>query len=220
MAKFKGNIWTKARGSIGSITFSEARDRKGKVQTARDRVTPLNPQTTNQTKARDNLTDSVFIVRGIQSQIGLEPFDRGISKLPGYQGLMSTYQKSKYLNSSAIIFNSEPPDWFTGAPHLVTISSIVNNYDGTYVVNFTVDSGNLPSSYGLMVGACIRYMPLTDIQTYRFQKFFIESAGSNSIEIDLGGYSNETSGCFVFIYLYYDSPKTGRVSNITWGLQN
>jgi len=220
MAKFKGNIWTKARGSIGSITFSEARDRKGKVQTARDRVTPLNPQTTNQTNARNNLTDSVFIVRGIQSQIGLEPFDRGISKLPGYQGLMSTYQKSKFNNGTAIYFDSEPPDWFTGAPHSVTISSIVNNDDGTYVVNFTVDSGNLPYRFGLMVGACTRKLPIGSLQTYRFQKFFIESTGSNSIEIDLGGFPTEDAGCFVFIYLYSSSLQTERVSNITWGLQS
>lgn len=220
MAKFKGNIWTKARGSIGSITFSEARDRKGKVQTARDRVTPLNPQTTNQTNARNNLTDSVFIVRGIQSQVGLAPFDRGISKLPGYQGLMSTYQKSKTANSSNITFDSVPPDWFTDAPHHVSISSIVNNNDGTYDISFSIDNGGLPPGLGLLIGACTRRIPIGSLETYRFQKYFTTTDGATSIEIDLGGFPTEDSGCFVFLYVFDQGLFTTRVSNITWGLQS
>lgn len=110
MARFAGNIFTKARGSIGSNTFSEARDRQGKIQTARQRVIPLNPRTPSQVSARANFSNTLNIIRDLGPVYYQIDWNRSISKLPGYQSLFSVLQKSKSESAGIVtVDNPQPP---------------------------------------------------------------------------------------------------------------
>lgn len=104
MAKFESNIFSIALGSVGSTTFSRARDRRGRIQTARSRVIPANPQTQPQTDARNNLTDSVRMAQQYLITESKPIWDRAVSKLPAYQSLMSVFQRAKIGSSGAVTF--------------------------------------------------------------------------------------------------------------------
>lgn len=215
MAKFAGNIFTKARGSIGSTTFSEARDRQGKVQTARQRVTPLNPQTPDQVSARDNMSDSVFMVRGILARDYAFNFNRSVSKLPAYQSLLSIYQNVKLVVGTDIVIQGEPLPIPASDQFGNNIVNVINFNDGTYTVNHLP----IPSGFRMVIGAVTRIMPVTDIATFRFEDFINSSAGSSSTDLDMGGFPGQNSGVLVFAFLIPNSPAPAQATSpIRWKL--
>lgn len=217
MAKFAGNIFTKARGSIGSTTFSEARDRQGKVQTARQRVTPINPQTPDQVSARDNMSDSVFLVKGIIARGLASPFDRSVSKLPAYQSLLSLYQNAKSVVGSNIVVQGEPITIPGGDQFFFDISSVVNFNDGTYTINHEA----VPANHRAVFGVITRSMPVADISTFRFENFSNSSQGDQQSFVDMGGFPGQNSGILVFGFFAPQVPAPLKaVSQIVWALSN
>lgn len=109
MAKFNGNIFNRALGSIGGNTFSQARYRGGKVQTGRQRVAPANPQTPSQQTVRTNFRDSILISSLIRGEDIYPAFDYAVSKLPAFQSITSIFQHVKRLQNGQIIAFKEYP---------------------------------------------------------------------------------------------------------------
>lgn len=141
MAKFRGNIWTRAAGSIGSITFSKARTREGFVQTARDRVVPLNPQTPAQVSARAKLSSSNFIARTLGPSAYQSDWDRAISKLPGYQSLVSMLQAASIHDTGNIDLVNSPPDSPLGNLHFPDTFAVAHSGSGLWAVDWSTELG-------------------------------------------------------------------------------
>lgn len=219
MAKFEGNIWSKAAGSIGSITFSQARARQGKIQTARDRVIPTNPQTPQQMSARDNLSDSVFIARAIANGPDSTAFDRAVSKLPAYQSLMSIYQKAKAVDGTDIVVDGEPARIPRSDLPEVFVSGFVHSGSGEYQISFSLSTGASITPNAMVVGAITRVMPRSDIQTFRFQRFTFSPVPSSPVFVDMGGFPNQTSGLLFHVYTrLVDGSGARFYSPINWHL--
>lgn len=126
MAKFRSNIWGKAAGSIGGIVFSEARNRQGKIQTARERVVPLNPGTPEQEIHRQKMQ----LCTAIANQVGIVDlrlyWDRAVSKLPGFQSLVSAYHRTYYVISLHVVGDREMRPYHLGDYPGVELTSLAD----------------------------------------------------------------------------------------------
>lgn len=85
MARFNGNIFNRALGSIGGQTFSQARDRRGKVQTGRQRVAPANPKTSAQQEARQRIGFASNLLGQIPAYSGSPAWSVLPTHLPNFQ---------------------------------------------------------------------------------------------------------------------------------------
>lgn len=219
MAKFEGNIFTKAGGSIGSITFSRARDRQGKVQTARERVIPINPQTAPQTNARDNMRDSVRIVRYIVSRGYAGVFDRSVSKLPGYQSLISIYQNNKTNDGTNITFVSTPPDIRRGRNINLQIVSVVNHGGGEYEINFSVSGEPVESTDELVIMCVCRSISSPGTGGFRSEIFTVSPPLGTQTFVDMGNFLGEESGLFFGAFIHrVGTNDPSSAGAVTWNL--
>lgn len=216
MAKFRGNIFTIARGSVGSMTFSVARDRTGKVQTARQRTVPINPNTPGQVSARDNLTDTVDIVRNVRSQVNQSVFDRSVSKLPAYQSLVSTYNRHKQIVGTDVVVQSRPPT--TGQGPLAPLSFIGSSRDGAneYTLQFSRGSGDINASDELEIGVITREFPVVDINGDRFQSFNYPGNPASPVLFDMGGFPGADTGVLIFTFYQNSADYPGTVFSPVW----
>jgi hypothetical protein len=89
MARIRGGITGRPSGTVANIVFGAARTREGKVVTARERVTPSNPRTTEQTEQRNAFSASLARVKRWGPSFYQEDWNRAIGQLPGFQSLMS-----------------------------------------------------------------------------------------------------------------------------------
>ena len=214
MSGFPNKNW-----SIGSITFSEARNREGKIQTARERVTPTNPQSAGQTEARNNLSDSVNIVQEVQGDGLLSVFDRSVSKLPGYQSLMSLYQRSKAVSGNDIVANSSPANIRRGQSIRVDIGSTTNWGDGTYDIDYSIAGGTPESGDFLTTIAVVREFPVASLGGLRVQNSNDNFPFSSVISFDFAGFPGANTGLLFFTFVRkQDSTDPAQVGRISWGL--
>jgi len=107
MAKLDGGIFSNPSGKTAGIVFGAARTRQGKKVTARQLVSPSNPNTAGQQVQRGKFSDSLDIVRFLGAEIYQSDFNRAISQLPGFQSMMSIYMNamdaSKELSAPSTI---------------------------------------------------------------------------------------------------------------------
>lgn len=142
MAKFSGNIFNRARGSIGGNTFSQARYRKGKLQTGRQRVTPANPKTPAQESQRDILAACLAIVRNAGQIIYRNQWNNQISKLPGYQSLMSVLMHMSSTTTEEVDVSGFYPTIQSGELHFPnTIVFNPSAVDNTVEINWSTELG-------------------------------------------------------------------------------
>lgn len=94
MATFNGNIFGRARKSMGGITFLKTQARNGTQQAARQKVRPHDPKTQKQMSQRERMKYAVDVERLIGTK-NIDPiWNRAISKLPPYQSFVSYLLKS------------------------------------------------------------------------------------------------------------------------------
>lgn len=89
MAKIPGGITSRPSGKLGNIIFGAARTPEGKVATARERVTPSNPNTAAQQAQRSKFQQAVSVVQSIGPSIYQEDWNRSVGQLPGFQSWQS-----------------------------------------------------------------------------------------------------------------------------------
>lgn len=94
MAKFNGNIFSRARNSIGGVTFLKSMGGTGSQQTARQKVVPADAKTPAQQLQRAKMSFAVSIERSVSTPILKPAWDSAISKLPAYQSFISYLMKS------------------------------------------------------------------------------------------------------------------------------
>lgn len=222
MAKFDFGIFSKAGGSIGGTTFSRARDRQGKVQTARQRVAPSNPQTAAQTAVRDNFRDTLDIVRTVGSEVYQEDFDRSISKLPGYQSMFSVFQRSKEEVDTNIVVNAVQPDTPLGNLDRTSWSSNPTGNDTFQFIWDTALQGNQSADDIPCYGAIVQEFPVASIGGdrvvfYAGGLFGDEVRSNGSAFVDMQGFPGVASGFYGFLYFRpaSESPVTSP-SPVVW----
>ncbi len=89
MAKQTGGLLGRPSGSIAGIVFGSARSRQGKVVTAREKVSPSNPDTADQQTQRNKFKSCLDIVKAIGPSVYQTDWNRAVSQLPGFQSWMS-----------------------------------------------------------------------------------------------------------------------------------
>lgn len=89
MAKQIGGPLGRTSGKIAGIVFGAARSRSGKVVTVREKVSPSNPNTPDQSNQRSLFKAALDRVKLLGPDIYSDDFNRAVGQLPGFQSLMS-----------------------------------------------------------------------------------------------------------------------------------
>lgn len=84
-ATVEGGVFGVYRNKIGGVVFSTWRG----IQTARQRVTPSNPQSIAQTEVRTVFAWVVQILKSFGSELYRADWNNALGTLPGFQSLMS-----------------------------------------------------------------------------------------------------------------------------------
>lgn len=149
MARFDHNIFSKSNGSIGGITFSQARAREGKVQTARERVIPSNPDTPPQQNTRLRMKDAQTILANTGAEIYRRFWNRQVEKLAGAQSLISKIMAFSRLSSTGDTMLYDNPPLMTASRGIgpAPISVSLGSGPTEFVLNFgsTTPENALPS---------------------------------------------------------------------------
>lgn len=141
MSLHTGGIFSRARGKLSGVVFSEVRTRKGKGMISRELVIPANPNSPGQQEVRSRFSAVKQALKAYTRDSYQEILDRGYGNLPGYQ----TFEKM-LLNSLNIdgtvspitpVATGNEPGWAGG-----TIDYGVSNPDDIII---TVEGG--PSGY-------------------------------------------------------------------------
>ena len=89
MSRITGGIFSKPSGKTGGIVFGAARTRQGKVATARELVSPSNPNTPAQQTQRGKFKSSLDLIRRFGAGVYQVAWNRSIGQLPGFQSMVS-----------------------------------------------------------------------------------------------------------------------------------
>lgn len=152
MAKQAGGIFGTTKGKVAGIVFSSARTREGKVVTAREKVTPANPKTAEQTLQRNKFSSALGLVKDIGPSIYQADWNRSVQQLPGFQSLMSII-----LNNidDSLSFNA-PPDTSLGNLHFPdTFSPVTGSSPGEIDVTWSNEAGANGLSTDLFIAFAI-----------------------------------------------------------------
>jgi len=138
MSKLDGGIFSNPSGKTAGIVFGAARTRQGKRVTARQLVSPSNPNTAAQQTQRGKFSDSLAIVRFNGAEIYQSDFNRAISQLPGFQSQMSIYMSA--MDASKTL--SLPPSINLGTLHYPDTITVASDDPGVITTNFSVEPGD------------------------------------------------------------------------------
>ena len=89
MSVLTGGIFSKVSGKTAGIVFGAARTRQGKKVTARELVSPSNPNTAAQQTQRGKFASALLIPRTLGPDIYQSDFNRAVGQLPGFQSMTS-----------------------------------------------------------------------------------------------------------------------------------
>lgn len=139
VAKFSGNIFNRAAGSIGGQTFSQARYRGGKLQTGRQKTSPSNPDADPQ-KATRNRFRLISEQMKFLNKNFLNPAFRGtVQNLAPFQALQSILLNVTAPGVHGATILSAPPDTFHNSGHVP--NSFSTSYSGK-TITFTWSTEN------------------------------------------------------------------------------
>jgi hypothetical protein len=138
MAKVTGGLHGVPAGNVGGVVYGAARDRLGKIVTARQKVIPANPQSTDQTIQRNKFSDALEIVRSIGPGTYQDEWNRTIGQLPGFQSLMSIFLDAQDAAGTL----TAPPETPMGTLDIpVDIAGAAGALAGEVDVTWTDDTG-------------------------------------------------------------------------------
>ncbi len=139
MAKLRGGLFGRPSGQVQNLVIGAARDRTGKVATARELVIPANPNSAAQQVQRGKFKDVLRTVRDIGPTEYQTYWNRGIGQLPGFQSLMSVLLRS--INESYVY--TDPPDVPLGTLHESDTLTIVSGGSaGQIAVTWSTENGS------------------------------------------------------------------------------
>lgn len=222
MAKFHGNIFNRALGSIGGQTFSVAAYRGGKIQTGRQRVAPANPNTAAQQNARRNLADTIYIATEVQNYEGFKIWDEAANKLPAFQSLCSILQGVKTVEANHYQFTDAPLTIQRGQVAAQTITEIsVDSADGIYKVTTGTGPGKT-STHDVLVGFAVPSSSITPQQPNpRTNDIEMNRSNASSFYVDISNYPGGQNGIFLCLWvLNIDIVGRKRYAPITFALFN
>jgi len=140
MAKVQGGILGNVAGSIGAVTFGQARSSSGKVNTARQKTTPTNPNTAGQQAQRNWFTFIIAATRLLSSDLWRDDFDRAIGQLPGFQSFMRIMLKAGNIDE----YFTPPADTPLGLVHLPnTLTAAAGGASGEIDVTWSLETGEI-----------------------------------------------------------------------------
>jgi len=138
MAIQEGGLFGRVRGNVGGVVFGAARGRTGKLVTAREKVSPSNPQTSAQVLQRGIFSTSLYATRYLTASLWQDYFNRSIGQLPGYQSMMSILLNN---TDSSKDFNT-PADTPLGDLHFPASFSAATGAGATKTIDVTFDTSN------------------------------------------------------------------------------
>lgn len=195
--------------------FSQARNRQGKIQTARERVVPLNPSTPEQQLSRQKMQ----LCTAIANQVGVQDlrlyWDRAVSKLPGFQSLVSAYQRTYYISGVDIIGDREMRPYHLGDYPGVELTSLEDS--GTPgVLDLTWDTSVPPmgaSSDRLHIIASPMEMTLGEIGPNAAVYLTNRTRNNGSASIDMRSTFDPFQGALVVVWVVpQELVPSGRAS--------
>lgn len=113
MAKIPGGITSRPSGKVGNIVFGAARTPEGKVATARQLVSPSNPDTPAQQAQRSKFQDALATTQNIGPDVYQDDWNRAVGQLPGFQSWMAVLLRN--IDGSDVL--QPPPDRPLGNLH-------------------------------------------------------------------------------------------------------
>lgn len=206
MAKIPGGITSRPAGKVGNIVFGAARTAEGKVATARQLVSPSNPDTPAQQSQRSKFDRSLDIVQDLGPAIYQDDWNRAVGQLPGFQSWMSVLLN----NMDGNLDLSPPPVRPLGNLHFPdSASAATGTATGEIDVSFSTESGdNGTSSDELVVVSIEAGDPLSgDRETVTQIANVTRSAGADTITMSNGG-----RDCVVGIYFRGAGSADGTLS--------
>jgi hypothetical protein len=139
MAIVTGGLHGSPKGKLAGITYGAARTREGKVVTARQKVSPSNPNTSAQQAQRNAFSDAKDITRSHGPTIYTDVWNRAVGQLPGFQSMMSYYLNN--IDSSGDI--SVPSDLSLGDLHFPnTFSFATGGAAGEVDLSWSTETGS------------------------------------------------------------------------------
>lgn len=209
MARLDGGIFSRPSGSTAGITFGAARTRQGKVATARQKVSPTNPNTPAQQTQRGKFGKAQHVTRLWGPSIYQSGFNRAVSQLPGFQSLQSILTLAIDDNLIA----TPPPETRLGT--IPTPSSL------------TVDPGSSPGWVNVQWGSTGSGQDDNDqIQVVYMLKDLSGSSGDDSG--GKGGYAERVDGSIIIqdmlpatdyivgVYTIGQGSNAGKRGNCQW----
>jgi hypothetical protein len=153
MAIIEGGLHGSPSGSVGEITYSEARGRDGKVTTARQKSDPANPNTEAQQAQRTKFNEAVDITKRHTPAIYRSDWNRAVGDLPGFQSMVS------------VMTDNLAADYTLSAPSPVNLGSLdaLANVNMTadptadeVTISFDSDQGDIGTSNDSVVASAVR----------------------------------------------------------------
>lgn len=183
MAKVDGGLHGNPKGSVGGITYSEARGREGKVTTARQKVSPSNPQTGAQQDQRNAFRHAQNLIQDLGQEIYSNDFNRAVGDLPGFQALQS------------VMTDVTDQDGLVSVPDTINIGSLdglvnpsltVSETTPNVSLSYDADTGELGTAQDEVVAAAFKASLESDDSRLVAKSVAQTTRDSGPVDMDLG----------------------------------
>jgi hypothetical protein len=199
MAKQSGGLLGRPSGSIAGIVFGSARSRQGKIVTAREKVSPSNPNTASQQTQRGKFGNALSTVKAIGPSIYQDDWNRAVSQLPGFQSWMSLVLNN--LDASSVL--SAPADVNLGNLHFPSTGPTLSAGGAGEI---TVEWSNELGDNGTAADVAVLVGINADLARVGGPQVVIKTDVTRTDETnDLAGFD---SGATVIVLLYFQGAGT------------
>lgn len=211
MAVVVGGLHGRPHGNVAGIVYGAARSRQGKIVTARELVTPSNPNTPDQQTQRSKFSDSLEIVRAWGPSVYQDDWNRAIGQLPGFQSMMSVLLD----NIDASLDVSPPPDTPLGDLHIPdTITFVTGGTPGAWNVTWSTENGSNGTAADVVkVIACQEDPDATNARRTGTILNKVRTDGDSG-----AGFTAEASHVVIFgLWVAGEGTAEGLLSLCSWG---
>lgn len=211
MAIIVGGLHGRPAGNVAGVVYGAARTRTGKAVTARELVSPSNPQTVAQQLQRHIFAEALNATRLLGADCWQDSFNRAIGQLPGFQSMMSIILN----NTNASEEFTPPADTPLGDLHYPYTLTVVTGAGATKTVTITYTdelggNGTIADKFGYIVigkDAGVGYT--------RYGKFYngVFDRGDSPYVAGTGVAGTEV---VVGLYLIGQGTAEGLLSTVKW----
>lgn len=170
--------------------------------TSRQRIPPLQPNTPAQVSARDTFSSTLHIVRTIGPGVYQQDWNRGISKLPGYQSMFSTFMNASTATATTIDVDVPQPRTPLGILHAPDLVDVNNSVADVWNVIWSEENGeNGNPDDQIVILAVARSISRTALNTRAILVDLSRNRNESPWEIDFGGDPGGTTGIMIALYV-------------------